>query len=262
LYKEIKTLNNPKITIITAGYNSAATIRDTLQCIANQTYPNIEHVIIDGASKDKTLEIVGEFSHVAKVISEPDHGIYDAMNKGIQNATGEIIGILNSDDFYENNLILQKVVDQMERSGAATLYGDLVFVHPEDTNKVVRYWKAGSYSGKSWTRGWMPPHPTFFVRRTVYEKYGLFDLDLNSAADYELMLRVLYKHKVSTIYLPEVLVRMRTGGQSTANFRNRYLANQEDKLAWEKNNLKSGLLTTYLKPLRKLKQIYARPRQK
>lgn len=255
-------MNNLKISIITAGYNSAATIRDTLQCIANQSYSNIEHIIIDGASKDETLKIVGEFPHVAKVISEPDHGIYDAMNKGLQNATGDIIGILNSDDFYEHQQVLSNVVDEMENSEAATLYGDLVFVHPEDTNKVVRYWKAGAYKDKSWARGWMPPHPTFFVRRKVYEKHGLFDLDLNSAADYELMLRILYKHKVSTVYLPDVLVRMRTGGQSTANLRNRYLANKEDKLAWAKNDLQSGLLTTYLKPLRKLKQIYARPKQK
>jgi glycosyltransferase len=253
-------LELPKLSIITAGYNSAATIYDTLQCIANQTYSNIEHIIIDGDSKEKTLEIVAEFPHVATVISEPDRGIYDAMNKGIQNATGDIIGILNSDDFYEHQQVLKRVVEKMENSGAATLYGDLVFVEPENTNKIVRYWKAGSYKDKSWTKGWMPPHPTFFVRRKVYDKYGLFDLDLNSAADYELMLRVLYKHKVSTVYLPEVLVRMRTGGQSNANLRNRYLANKEDKLAWAKNNLKPGLLTTYLKPLRKLKQIYSRPK--
>ena len=253
-------MNKPKITIITAGYNSAATIRDTLVCIANQTYPNIEHLIIDGASKDDTLKIVAEFSHVTKVISEPDKGIYDAMNKGIAAATGDIVGILNSDDFYANDEVLEMVVKHMEEGSVDSIYGDLVFVKPDKTDKIVRYWKTRTQTDRGWERGWMPPHPTFFVRKEVYEKYGNFDLDLKSAADYEFMLRVLYKNKISTTYLPKVLVHMRTGGQSTANLKNRILANKEDKLAWEKNGLKPGFITTYLKPVRKFKQLFRRPK--
>lgn len=253
-------MQGEKISIITSTYNSKKTISDTLQCIASQSYSNIEHLIIDGASKDNTLEIVSEFPHVAKVISEPDKGIYDAMNKGIKAATGDIIGILNSDDFYANDTVLEKVVAKMEEKNVQSLYGDLVFVKPDKTDEIVRYWKTRTQTDRGWQRGWMPPHPTFFVHKEVYEKYGLFDLDLKSAADYEFMLRVLYKHKVSTTYLPEILVKMRVGGQSTANLRNRLLANKEDRLAWEKNDLKPHFFTTYLKPLRKIKQIYTRPK--
>lgn len=252
-------LSNPKISIITAGYNSAGTIRDTLDCVANQTYNNIEHLIIDGDSKDDTLKIVEEFPHVAKVVSEPDRGIYDAMNKGIKLATGDIIGILNSDDFYADTEVLEKVVAKMEEEQVDSLYADLVYVEQEDTDTVVRYWKSRTQTEKGWLRGWMPPHPTFFVRKEVYADYGTFDLDLKSAADYEFMLRVLYKHKVSSVYLPQVIVKMRAGGQSNANLRNRILANKEDKLAWAKNGLKKGMLTTYLKPVRKIGQFFRSP---
>jgi glycosyltransferase involved in cell wall biosynthesis len=249
-----------KISLITATYDSEGTVRDTIESIKSQTYPNIEHIIVDGASKDKTLDIVGEYDHLSKIISEPDKGIYDAMNKGIAAATGDIVGILNSDDFYAHNEVIEMVVKRMEEDGAESLYGDLVFVKPDKTTEIVRYWKAKTQTLKGWERGWMPPHPTFFVRKEVYEKFGNFDLDLKSAADYEFMLRVLYKNKISTVYLPEVLVHMRTGGQSTANLKNRILANKEDKLAWEKNGLKPGFMTTYLKPVRKIKQLFRRPK--
>lgn len=246
----------PKITIITAGYNSAATIRDTLQCIASQTYSNIEHIIIDGASKDKTLEIVGEFPHVAKVISERDHGIYDAMNKGIQLATGDIIGILNSDDFYSNNEILQIVADTFIKNEVDTCYADLQYVNEKNTSRIVRNWISGDFKRSNFLKGWMPPHPTFFVKKEIYQKYGCFDLELNSAADYELMLRLLYKNKVSTKYIPKVLVKMRNGGQSNASIKNRLKANKEDKLAWKKNGLEPKFYTTFLKPIRKINQYF------
>lgn len=253
-------MNSPKISIITAGYNSESTIRDTLDCIANQTYDNIEHLIIDGASKDNTLKIVREYPHVAKVVSEPDKGIYDAMNKGIALASGDVIGILNSDDFYANKDVLTDVVTTLEETGSESLYADLVYVEQENTDEIVRYWKSRTQTEKGWLRGWMPPHPTFFVRKEVYERYGFFDLDLKSAADYEFMLRVLYKHKISSVYLPKVIVKMRAGGQSNANLRNRILANKEDKLAWAKNGLKKGILTTYLKPVRKIGQFFRSPK--
>ena len=245
-----------KISIITGTYNSALTISDTLKSIQIQSYSNIEHIIVDGASKDNTLKIVSKFSHVAKVISEPDQGIYDAMNKGIKAAKGDIIGILNSDDFYAHERVLENVINKMESQNVDSLYGDLVFVKPNKTNEVVRYWKSKTQTDRGWERGWMPPHPTFFLRKKVYEKYGNFDLDFKSAADYELMLRVLYKNKISTTYLPQILVYMRTGGQSTANLRNRVLANKEDELAWEKNGLKPKFYTTWLKPIRKINQYF------
>lgn len=251
-----KVLNNPKITIITAGFNSAATIRDTLDCIASQTYSNIEHVIIDGASKDDTLKIVSEFPHVAKIISEPDKGIYDAMNKGIQLATGDIIGILNSDDFYADKYSLENVADAFIKYDVESCYADLQYVNEKNTSKVVRNWISGKFNRFNFLQGWMPPHPTFFVRKEVYEKYGNFDLELNSAADYELMLRFLYKQRISTYYIPKILVKMRTGGQSNASIKNRFKANREDKLAWKKNDLKPKFYTTWLKPIRKINQYF------
>lgn len=247
--------NTPKISIITCSYNSDKTIKDTLKCVANQPYSNVEHIIVDGNSKDTTLNIVNEFSSVAKIISEPDKGIYDAMNKGIRHSTGDIIGILNSDDFYAHSQVLENVVKKLEQTMAATLYADLEYVNKDDTNKVIRVWKSGKYYDERFLYGWMPPHPTFFVRREVYEKYGLFNLELSSAADYELMLRFLFKHKVSTCYLPETIVRMRAGGKSNGSINNRILANNEDRLAWKINNLKPYFFTSFVKPLRKITQF-------
>lgn len=244
-----------KISIITATYNSSKTVTDTLKSVALQTYPNIEHIIIDGASKDNTLEIVKQFPHVAKVVSEPDKGIYDAMNKGIKLATGDVIGILNSDDFYANENIISKVVQYFDNFKTDALYGDLQYVDGIDTQKVVRYWKSGQYDKDNFYNGWMPPHPTFFVRKNVYEKYGLFNISLKSAADYELMLRLLLRYEISSCYLPEVLVKMRTGGQSNMSLKNRLKAHEEDKIAWKQNNLKPKFYTFAFKPLSKLVQF-------
>lgn len=244
-----------KISIITATYNSAATVRDTLTCIASQQYPNIEHIIVDGISKDNTLAIVGEFSHIAKTISEKDKGIYDAMNKGVQLATGEVIGILNSDDFYTNSEVLLKVALAFEDPAVEAVYGDLQYVKADNVDVVTRTWKSGKFKKKNLYYGWMPPHPTFFVRRHVYEKCGLFNTTLRSAADYELMLRVLLKFNTRVQYIPEVLVKMRAGGMSNASFRNRLRANKEDAMAWKLNGLKPYFFTTWFKPLRKVFQF-------
>lgn len=243
-----------KVTIITPCYNSSSTIADTLRSVSQQTYPFIEHIIIDGASTDNTLEIVKQFQHVAAIVSEKDKGIYDAMNKGIEKSTGDLIGILNSDDFYQDEKVIEDVVALFASSRSDTVYGDLLYVNPDNTHKVERNWKAGKYRASSFLWGWMPPHPTFFVRRELYAKFGKFDLALRSAADYELMLRLLYKHQVSTSYLPRVLVRMRSGGNSNASLRNRWKANQEDRKAWAMNNLTPNFLTLILKPIRKIFQ--------
>ena len=249
---------SPLITVITASYNSGSTIADTLTSVAGQTYPKIEHLIIDGASTDDTLKIVSNFPHVSSCISEKDHGIYDAMNKGIILAKGDVIGILNSDDVYANPTIITKVAQAFDDPEVDAIYGDLQYVNLNDTNKIVRYWRSGYFSTRNFYYGWMPPHPTFFVRNSVYKKAGHFNTSLRSAADYELMLRVLLKHQLKATYIPEVLVKMRTGGLSNASFRNRLRANQEDREAWKLNGIKPYFFTTWLKPVRKIFQYVNR----
>jgi glycosyltransferase len=244
-----------KISIITATYNSANTVRDTLACIASQQYANIEHIIVDGLSKDNTLDIVKQFPHVAKVISEKDKGIYDAMNKGVQLATGDVIGILNSDDFYTDQFVLEKVAAAFDSPAVEAVYGDLQYVKQDNVQVVTRTWKSGKYQKRFLYYGWMPPHPTFFVRRHIYDKCGLFNTTLRSAADYELMLRVLLKYNTHTQYIPEVLVKMRAGGMSNASLKNRLRANKEDVMAWKLNDLKPYFFTTWLKPIRKILQF-------
>jgi glycosyltransferase involved in cell wall biosynthesis len=244
-----------KVSIITATYNSAATIRDTLIAIQQQSHPDIEHIIIDGCSTDNTLKIVSEFNHVTKIISEKDKGIYDAMNKGIEHATGDVIGILNSDDIYVDAHVIATVAKEFEDLSVQATYADLQYVQQNDLNRIVRTWKTGVFSKKNFYYGWMPPHPTFFVRKEVYEKVGLFNLSLRSAADYEMMLRILLKHEMHTKYIPEVIVKMRSGGLSNASFKNRIKANKEDRLAWKMNGLNPYFFTLYAKPIRKISQF-------
>jgi glycosyltransferase involved in cell wall biosynthesis len=244
-----------KISIITATFNSAATITDTMRSIAEQDHDNIEHLIVDGGSADNTVALVQAFPHVTKLVSEKDNGIYDAMNKGIKLATGDIIGILNSDDIYTHDQVLSKVSTAFADESVDAVYGDLQYVDAQNTGRVIRTWKAGKYRPRLFYYGWMPPHPTFFVRRKVYAQAGVFNLSLRSSADYELMLRILLRHNMKPAYLPEILVKMRTGGQSNATLKNRLRANREDRMAWELNGLKPYFFTMYLKPIRKLSQF-------
>lgn len=244
-----------KISIITATYNSAATVRDTLEAIACQQHPDIEHVIVDGGSRDTTLDIVASYPHVSKLISGKDDGIYDAMNKGISVATGEVIGILNSDDVYTDARVLSDVAAAFADPDVMTVYADLQYVDPGDLGKVRRHWVSGPYKRNNFYYGWMPPHPTFFVRRKVYEQAGVFNLGLRSAADYELMLRILVKFRITAHYIPRVIVRMRSGGMSNASLLNRLRGNKEDHMAWKLNDLKPYFFTLYLKPLRKIHQF-------
>jgi len=262
LWSDVK--NSVHISIITATYNAATTIADCLASVNAQTVP-VEHIIIDGASTDNTLDIVREISPNAHIVSEPDNGIYDAMNKGLKLATGEVIGILNSDDFYPNHDTLAKVAEAFTDPEVEACYGDLLYVTEKaeaekggrsagDNFKTVRYWRSGNYTPGKFYWGWMVPHPTFFVRRSVYERFGNFNLDLGSAADYEIMVRFLVKHRIKTAYIPEVLVKMRTGGVSNATVNNRIQANIMDRKAWEVNDLKPYPWTMLLKPIRKIPQ--------
>lgn len=242
------------ISIVTATFNSATTLKDCLESVKCQTCP-VEHIVIDGGSFDKTKSILESYPHISRMISESDNGIYDAMNKGISMCTGEIVGILNSDDFYADNRVVERVLSAFEDQHVATCYGDLHYVDPLRTDRVVRNWRSGRFDSKKFYWGWMPPHPTFFVRREIYIKYGMFNLNFGSAADYELMLRFLVKQEVGSLYIPEVLVNMRTGGASNASFKKRIIANRMDRLAWNVNGLKPYPWTTFVKPLRKINQF-------
>ncbi len=246
-----------KISIITVSYNSSATITDTIESVINQTFPNIEYIIVDGNSNDGTQEIVKSYGNkIATFISESDKGIYDAMNKGIQLATGDIVGILNSDDVYAAANVLEKVATCFAiNANAEICYGDLNYVQSKNLNAITRIWKAGANNSKSFHYGWMPPHPTVFVRKEVYNKVGPFSIQLKSASDYEMMLRMFVKHQCKAVYIPFLLVKMRTGGMSNASFKNRVKANREDALAWKMNNLKPYFFTLPLKPLRKITQF-------
>jgi glycosyltransferase involved in cell wall biosynthesis len=246
-----------KISVITACYNSAETIADTLKSVTEQSYPDIEYILIDGASTDNTLSIAEQYKNrITRIESGRDGGIYFALNKGLSLATGDIIAFLHADDVYAHKDVLAHVAAEFKRSGADSLYGDLNYVDRNDLSKVIRRWVSGSYSKNLFRKGWMPPHPSFFLRRTCYEKHGNFNTGFKTAADYELMLRMLHVKKVSVTYLPEVLVLMRTGGVSNASFGNRIRANREDRKAWQVNGIKPALLTLIRKPLSKLKQFF------
>ncbi len=193
---------------------------------------------------------------VTKFLCERDKGIYDAMNKGLALATGDIIGVLNSDDFYCSNDVIENVVRAFEENETDCLYGDLNYVDPIDTSKIFRKWRSGSYSKENFLKGWMPPHPTFFVKKSCYENFGTFETQFKSAADYELMLRFLFKESCSAQHLPKVMIHMRAGGVSNVSLKNRLRANREDRLAWKINGLKPKWFTLLRKPLSKLKQYF------
>lgn len=246
-----------KIWVITATWNCKETVADCLASVAAQTHPEREHIVIDGSSDDGTLGVLENHRDKIKVLlSEQDQGIYDALNKGIEQANGDVVGFLHADDLYANSDVLASIAAAFADSKVDAVYGDLVYVEKNDTARVIRYWRAGEYRPARLRWGWMPPHPTFYVRRKMYERYGGFDLALGSAADYELMLRFLLKHRINTAYIPEVLVKMRIGGTSNASLKSRLLANRMDRKAWQVNDLKPYPWTLALKPIRKIPQYF------
>lgn len=245
-----------KVSIITVVYNGARTIGQCIESVLGQDFSDIEYIVIDGNSKDGTQEIVRSYgARVTRFISEPDGGIYDAMNKGITLATGDVIGILNADDFYAYGSVISDVAAKMDSADIQGCYGDLVYVDSMDEAAIKRKWISGNYKDGAFLNGWMPPHPAFFVKRELYERFGLFRLDFGSAADYELMLRFIHKAKAKIAYVPKVLVKMRIGGVSNSNVKNRIAANRNDLRAWKENGLKPHFYTLWLKPLRKIVQF-------
>ncbi len=227
-----------KVSIITACYNSASTIGDTLRTIQMQTHQNIEHIIIDGGSTDGTLELLEQHKHhIAYLSSEPDKGLYDAMNKGISKATGDIIGLLNSDDLFANEHVIGRVVNTLSDETIDACYGDLVYVKHDNINEIVRYWKSCAYTPELFAKGWVPAHPTFYLRRAIAEQHGmLFNLDYKLAADYDVLLRLLFSHNIKTAYIPDVMVKMRLGGATNKSIKNIINQNKEIMQALKRHN--------------------------
>jgi glycosyltransferase involved in cell wall biosynthesis len=248
-----------KISIITATFNSASTILNCIDSVNRQSYPDIEHLIIDGASRDETLAIINSVpNRVKQIISEPDKGIYDAMNKGIAAATGEIVAILNSDDLYIDGTVIEKIMGIFEMTGTDCVYGDLYYVNKENTDRISRHWKTLEFKPGAFYKGWHPAHPSFFLRKNVYNTYGNFDLSFNLAADFEFMLRMLERHHISSVYYPFPLVRMRLGGKTNVSLKNIYLQNIECIKAFEKNGLKVSKLYPLYRLVPKIRQYFAR----
>jgi len=246
-----------KISLITVCYNASKTIDETLDSVKNQTYKNVEYIVVDGRSSDGTLEILKSRSEqIDKLISEKDSGIYDAMNKGLAIASGDIVGFLNADDVFADNDILELIARTFDAERTDSVFGDLQYVSAQNIGKVLRNWKEKKYKQSRFKQGWMPPHPTFYVRRELLEKWGGFNTQFKISADYELMLRLLYKHGISSFHIPRILVKMKVGGKSNQSIKNRIIANKEDRLAWEINGLKRFPFTTALKPLRKINQFW------
>ncbi len=245
--------NKLKVTIITVVYNNVSTIASAIESVLSQTFKNIEYIVIDGGSTDGTCDVIQNYTDKINIyISERDKGIYDALNKAITLSTGNIIGILHSDDLYQDDNVISDIVQLFKLRNPDAIYGDLVYITKK--YNVFREWHSGKYKEGMFLNGWMPPHPTLFVKKEIYQKYGLFNTLFKTAADYEIMLRFIHKHHISLDYLPRTLVKMRIGGKSNQSLMNRIKANLQDRKAWKVNNLKPHFYTLWLKPLKKIFQ--------
>jgi len=250
-----------KVSIITVCLNCAETIEDTIKSVLGQGYENTEYIFIDGGSTDGTLEIITKYKdRLSRVISESDNGIYDAMNKGIKLVTGDIVGFLNSGDFYADNTVITKMVEFMQTNNLDAAYADLVYVDREDTDKIVRFWKAGKYKKGAFGRAWVPPHPTFFCCKDIFDRYGYFAEGFQVAADFELMLRFIEKNQVKIDYLPKVIVKMRTGGKSNT-LAGIIRGNREIIKAFQINGLRLPLSYFICKPMTKTSQFFQRAKK-
>ncbi len=244
-----------KVTIITVTLNSARFLEDCIRSVISQEYTNIEHIIIDGGSVDATLSIIEQYKdHIASWVSERDKGMYDALNKGMKMATGDIIGTLNSDDILASSTVINKIVHAFNEQKVDSVYGDLVYVDPLNTQKIIRVWKGVPYKRKRFKYGWMPAHPTFYFKKTLLEHHGYYETHYFSAADYEFMARYLFYFRVSSYYIPKLIVKMRVGGMSNGNIFRRLRANRRDYLAMKRNRIPFAFFVSLLKPLIKLHQ--------
>ena len=246
----------PIISIVTAVYNRVDTIHQAIDSIQSQSWKNVEHVVIDGGSKDGTLGVLeSNRTHIDVLISEPDEGIYDALNKGYANATGDIIGIMHSDDYFANPCVLEWVANAFSDPSVEGVYGDLDYVSKYNPSKVIRRWRSGEYHRNRLARGWMPPHPTLFLRRTVIEKWGVFDTSFHIAADYDAMLRYLALGQIRLAYIPRIMVKMRVGGESNRSITRIILKSREDYRALRKNQV-GGVSALVWKNISKLGQFF------
>ena len=245
-----------KVSIITVTMNSEKYLSDCITSVKLQSHKDIEYIIIDGKSTDGTLNIIEKNQdHISYWVSEADRGMYDAINKGIEMATGDIIGILNSDDMFASADSVRSIVDCFETTGTDSVYGDLVYVDATNTQKILRYWKGNSYKRSRFRYGWMPAHPTFYMKRELISQYGCYENHYYTAADYEFMARYLFLHKVSSAYIDSMLIKMRSGGISNITLKSRFRANRRDFLAMRKNKIPFSFLVSILKPLIKIPQF-------
>ncbi|MDH4238787.1 MAG: glycosyltransferase [Phycisphaerae bacterium] len=250
-----------KVSTITVALNAADTIEATIKSVLNQDYKNIEYIVVDGGSTDSTLDIIKRYKNsIARVISEPDNGIYDAMNKGINLSTGDIIAILNSDDVYTDQTIVGQIVEFMQSNSLDAAYGDLVYIDQNNADRVTRFWKAGKYKKGAFSYGWILPHPTFFCRKDIFERFGYFNDKLQVAADFELMLRFVEKHQIKIGYLPKVIVKMRKGGKANV-LRGIIRGNLEIIRSFRRNNIRISPWFFLYRPITKMLQLFARPGQ-
>lgn len=244
-----------KFSVVTAVYNNRETVAQALDSVLSQTYPIVESIVIDGESTDGTLEVLDSYrSYLGSLVSERDNGIYDALNKGIKRSTGDVVGFLHADDVFENNDVLAKIAAIFENPNIDAVYGDLVYVQHNDISKVVRYWKSGHYDVSLLSLGWMPPHPTFYVRRSIYDQLGAFDTRYRIAADYDTILRFMGEGKIRTYYIPEVMVRMRIGGISNRSIKTIFRKSIEDFNVIRRNKV-GGIFTLLCKNSRKVSQF-------
>jgi glycosyltransferase len=243
-----------KISIITATYNSYPNILSTIESIQSQTYNDIEFIVVDGGSSDGTLKVIEDCPLVSRFISEPDNGIYDALNKGVQMSTGDIIGFLHSDDVFSNSKILESIIDNFKRELADGVYGDLCYVEKENINKIIRNWKSCDFKISLLKKGWMPAHPTLFLKKEIYQNYGQFNTSYKISADYDFMLRILKDKLLKFAYLPKVITKMRVGGASNRNLKNIIIKTKEDYRAVRSNNI-GGWFSVALKNMSKIKQF-------
>jgi glycosyltransferase len=247
-------MNKPKISIITVVWNNKETIKDAIESVLNQTYENIEYIVVDGGSSDGTVDIVKSYGNrISKFVSEKDKGIYDGLNKGIALATGDVVAFLHSDDLYESDNIIAFVAKEFENGDLDGVYGDLVYTSKNDTSKVLRYWKSKDFESSLLKKGWMPAHPTLFLKRDVYEKFGGFDLGFKIAGDYDFMLRIL-SSGIKAKYVPQVLYKMRVGGESNKSIKNIIRKSREDLRALEKNSV-GGVRSLLIKNFSKIRQF-------